>query len=127
MEISAPPRYCRPQPARFERIQTMNRKAMVVAFVLLLAAFPVRAVTLTVTTLANNGPGSLRDTVMASLPGDVIDFAVTGAIPLSSVIVINHTLWIKGPGPRTLAIGGSPATRFFSVARGTPMVSSDGP
>ena len=72
---------------------------------LLLAALPLaalgalpgaaRATTRTVTNLADSGAGSLRATIAAATDGDTINFAVSGAITLTSgELLINHDLTI---------------------------------
>jgi hypothetical protein len=55
-----------------------HRPALLLAC-LLWGASAAEAATLTVTNLANAGPGSLRQTILDALPGDTIDFAVTGS------------------------------------------------
>ena len=40
------------------------------------------AATLTVTNLADHGPGTLRQRIADASPGDTLDFAVTGTISL---------------------------------------------
>ena len=68
--------------------------------------------TLTVTTLNDGGPGSLRTIVAQSHGGDVVQFAVTGTITLTFLdalqnhvpISIMHDLTIQGPGVGLLTI-----------------------
>lgn len=81
------------------------------------SAKSVRALaTLSVTSTADSGAGSLRDRVAAAAPGDTITFAVTGTITLTSgEIVIPADLAISGPGPSQLAIDGGGSVRIFSV------------
>jgi hypothetical protein len=80
--------------------------------------------TFIVTSLADNGPGSLRDTVADAndRPGaDLIVFraALTGTIELlSGQVVITDTLTIKGPGAAKLALNTSTLSRIFSVSDG---------
>jgi hypothetical protein len=53
-----------------------------------------RAATLTVTNTNDTGGGSLRDEILAALPGDTINFSVSGTITLGSAlpaIAINLT------------------------------------
>jgi hypothetical protein len=78
---------------------------------------------LTVTSLADSGPGSLRDRVAASVPGDSIVFSVTGTILLSSAININHTLYVQGPGPSALTMDANHVDRAFITA-GNPVFLS---
>ncbi len=99
-----------------------------IAFCLVLGALavtpaaPAYAATLTVDTLADeddnscvDGDCSLRDAIKAALPGDTIDFAVTGIIVLSSQLLINKDLTVSGPGPGSLTISGNHATRVFNI------------
>jgi hypothetical protein len=67
--------------------------------------------TITVNTLVdeNNGVGvggiSLRDAIAAAMPGDTIDFSVTGSIGLQhDQLNINKSLTIHGPGANQLTI-----------------------
>ncbi len=76
--------------------------------------------TLTVTSLSDMGPGSLRDSVILSGPGDKIVFGVCGTILLNSSITIPHTLYVLGPGPDQLVVNANHADRAF-VTGGTPV------
>src|SRR5262245_9562357 len=74
--------------------------------------------TLVVTSTADSGPGSLRDTI-ASAPADSV---ITFALPSPSVItlttaelVIDKRLTIQGPGAKELAISGNDARRIFHI------------
>ncbi|MGH7786532.1 MAG: choice-of-anchor Q domain-containing protein [Candidatus Binatia bacterium] len=83
-----------------------------------------RADAITVTTTADNGPGSLRQVVMAAASGDSIDFAVDGEITLTSgEILISDDLTIRGPGAEALKVTGG-GTRAFEVASGATVVIS---
>lgn len=73
---------------------------------------------LTVTTAADSGPGSLRDTIAAAGPGDVVNFspALSGStIVFGSEIVIDKDLTIQGPGAANLTLDGGEATRIFHI------------
>jgi hypothetical protein len=72
--------------------------------------------TLTVTSTADNGPGSLRGLVVAASAGDVIQFdpSLNGqVILLASQINIIRELKIEGPGADKMAISGGNRTRIF--------------
>jgi len=67
---------------------------------LILGAGTGAAATNTVTNLADNGPGTLRQLIADASPGDTIDFAVTGTITLTSGELVIHTnLTIERPAP----------------------------
>jgi hypothetical protein len=95
----------------------------VLAVLLMQSALCARASLLTVTSLADAGPGSLRDRVASSNPGDTIQFGVTGTINLSSAININHTVEVRGPGAAALIVDANHVDRAF-VASGLPVVLS---
>ena len=82
----------------------------------------VHAATLTVTTTADSGAGSLRDTIAAASDGDTIQFdaALNGqTITLTSAeLVIDKNITINGLGPSQLAVSGSNAFRIFHVMPG---------
>ena len=73
------------------------------------------AATLTVTTTADGGAGSLRAAIASSSDGDTIQFdpALNGqTINLTSgELPINKNLTIDGPGPSQLAVSGSNSSR----------------
>jgi hypothetical protein len=76
------------------------------------------AATLTVTSNADSGTGSLRDTVGSAASGDTIDFqpGLTSPITLTSgQIAITKALTIQGPGAGALTISGNNASRIFYV------------
>ncbi|HXR48046.1 MAG TPA: choice-of-anchor Q domain-containing protein [Candidatus Limnocylindrales bacterium] len=82
------------------------------------------AAVLTVTSLADSGPGSLRDEVGLSAAGDTIQFAVNGTILLSSAINIPHTLNLLGPGPSALIVNANHVDRaFVTSGSSTTMIS----
>jgi predicted outer membrane repeat protein len=76
--------------------------------------------TLTVTTAADSGVGSLRAEIAASKLNDTIVFnpSLNGqTITLTSELMIQHSLTIAGPGPGNLTISGNFASRVFEVAQ----------
>ena len=72
------------------------------------------AATITVTNTNDSGPGSLRQAPTEANNGDTINFAVSGAIRLTSGgLVIARNVTISGPGSNQLSINGNPATFAF--------------
>ena len=85
-----------------------------------------RASTLTVTSLADSGPGTLRDQVAAAASGDTINFSVTGTITLtnSAVMPIAKNLTITGPGAGSLTVNRTLyGTTIFSISNGIVSLS----
>jgi len=73
----------------------------------------------TVSTLNDGPPGSLRQTILDSTPGDSIIFGVTGEIVLTNgEIVIDKNLRITGPGPKLLKLNANYQNRIFNVVTG---------
>lgn len=76
-----------------------------------------------VTTLADSGPGSLRQAIADSVAGDAIafdTFPADSTITLTSgELLVPHNLNIVGPGPQTLAISGNSSSRVFNIAAGS--------
>jgi nitrous oxidase accessory protein NosD len=84
----------------------------------------LQAATLTATSTADSGAGSLRDMIAAAIDGDTIQFAaeLSGqAIALTSgEIAIDKNITISGPGPSQLTVQrdkviGTPLSRIFHV------------
>lgn len=90
-------------------------KAYALAGLVFSTAWSLNAAVLTVTSLADSGPGSLRDLAAASAPGDTIDFGVNGTILLSSSINISHALYVLGPGPALLVVDANHVDRAFTT------------
>ena len=77
--------------------------------------------TLTVTSIADKGAGSLRADIAAAQSGDTIDFApslVGQVITLRSELLIDKNLTITGPGAGQLTVSGNNSSRVFEVAGG---------
>ena len=84
-----------------------------------------RAVTITVTSTADSGTGSLRDAIAAASSGDNINFSVTGTITLTGgPLTIDKSLTISGPGASDLAVSGNHADRVFVVNTGATVTVS---
>lgn len=81
-----------------------------------------------VTTLADDGPGSLRQAVIDAAAGDTITFApgLTGTIlvdALSGPIVVDKNLTIAGPGISKITVSGGHAQRVFQIDGGNVTIS----
>ena len=74
----------------------------------------LHAATITVTSTADSGPGSLRDAIAAASDGDTIQFAAAlngQSITLTSAeLAIDKNITINGPGPDQLAVKKSSGT-----------------
>ena len=83
-----------------------------------------------VTTLNDDGPGSLRAAIVlanANLGPDTISFTVTGTITITTgELVVSDTLSINGPGARSLTIDGNLNGRIFQVQANTTDLSLSG-
>ena len=87
-----------------------------IGLLLYAVALPVHAATITVTNTNDNGPGSLRQALANANNGDRINFAVTGAISLTSGgLGITKNVTISGPGFNQLAVNGNQALFVFGV------------
>jgi hypothetical protein len=85
-----------------------------------LLAFSARAATLTVTSTADSGAGSLREAIAMANAGDTVVFASTlsgQTITLTSgELLMAKNLTISGPGASLLTISGGGASRLFNVS-----------
>ena len=96
----------------------MRQTTIFAVSVLLLAAttMSAQAATITVTNTNDSGPGSLRQALANANNGDRINFAVTGAISLTSGgLGITKNVTISGPGFNQLAVNGNQALFVFGV------------
>ena len=68
--------------------------------------------TRTVTTVNDDGPGSLRQAIAVAAPGDVVNFVLKlpAVIVLTNTLVIGKDLTVLGPGPCKLIVMRSCAT-----------------
>ncbi len=101
--------------------KTFSRRALYMTTLALALALPspipANAATNIVTSLADGGAGSLRQTIGNSAPGDTIVFSVTGTILLSGAeLVLDRDLTIEGPGAPVLAIDANYRSRVLRVA-----------
>jgi hypothetical protein len=77
---------------------------------------------LTVTSLADSGAGTLRDRIAAALPGDTIQFGVSGTITLNSELVLSKSLQINGLTANSLRISGNHNSRVFNILSGNVQI-----
>ena len=71
---------------------------------------------ITVTNTQDSGSGSLRQALRTANDGDMIIFAVTGTIVLTSGgLPVNKSLTISGPGKDQLSIDGNQALLVFGI------------
>lgn len=116
---AAPPNRAARRAAR--RITAAGSSALLVAggagLVGALASGPAGAAVITVTTLADSGPGSLRAAVTAADNGDTIDLTgLTGTITLTSgAITTTKAVTITGPGPDVLTVSGGGTSRILDI------------
>jgi uncharacterized repeat protein (TIGR02543 family) len=82
---------------------------------------PTTGRSLVVTTNADSGAGSLRQTIADAIAGDGITFAgdVTGTITLVSPLAIAKNLAIVGPGASILTLSGNDATGIIQISGAT--------
>ena len=101
---------------------------------LILTALPVSTHALVVTSTADSGAGSLRDSITNAVDGDAITFSLPSGSTISLTsgeLMINKNLTITGPGANQLTVARSSAVgtadaRVFSVATGNFNVTISG-
>jgi parallel beta-helix repeat protein len=92
------------------------RFALISVLLLCAMARQTGAATIIVTNTNDSGPGSLRQALANANNGDTINFAVTGAITLTSGgLGITKNVTISGPGANQLAVNGNQALFVFGV------------
>jgi hypothetical protein len=80
---------------------------------------------ITVTNTNDSGPGSLRQALADANDGDMIEFAVTGTIGLTSgELLVAKNITISGPGAENLAVNGNNQSRVFHIASGETVTIS---
>jgi hypothetical protein len=87
----------------------------------LLVAPVAQANTLTVTSTADSGVGSLRAALASAANGDTIDATgVSGTILLTSgELLVRQSVSILGPGPANLAVDGNAVSQVFHIGSNT--------
>lgn len=82
-----------------------------------LRALQIDAATIAVTNLNDSGPGSLRQVIADSSPGDTIEITVTGTIALTTgELLIDKDLTIAGLGADQLSVDGNFANSVFRIS-----------
>jgi len=74
-----------------------------------------QAATIAVTSLDDEGEGTLRQAIADAKSGDEITFNVTGTIPFQSIIEFKKNLTITGPGAENLTFDGAGEQGFFHI------------
>jgi hypothetical protein len=100
------------------------------ALALILAWAPnLRAATLTVTNANDDGPGSLRETILVASPGDEILFeASLAGVPIvlsSGELVIDKELVITGLGKNLSILDGNRSGRIFNLGEAANVTLSN--
>jgi len=86
---------------------------------------PAIADTITVTNTNDSGPGSLRQALADVTDGDMIDFAVTGTIGVTSgLLMVNNSIIISGPGADSLALNGNAKSGILFINSGLTVTIS---
>ena len=81
--------------------------------------------TIVVTNTNDSGPGSLRQALADANDGDVIGFAVTATIGLTSgELLVTKNITISGPGAENLAVNGNTKSTVFHVSPGETVTIS---
>ena len=81
--------------------------------------------TLIVTNTNDSGSGSLRQALADANDGDIIGFAVTGTIALTSgELLVAKNITISGPGAENLAVNGNAKSSVFHIAPGRTVTIS---
>lgn len=86
---------------------------------------PLRGAQLPVTSLADNGPGSLRAAILLAQPGDTLLLQLQGEIRLDSTLRIRKSLTILGPGAALLALNGNSRVRIMQIGRNYTVFIAD--
>jgi hypothetical protein len=76
--------------------------------------------TITVHSTADDGPGSLRQSLLLVPDGGTIDIRTKGTITLTSgELIVDKSVTIRGPGAANLAVSGNHVSRVFHIMPGT--------
>src|SRR5207244_6863717 len=81
---------------------------------------------ITVISLNDSGSGSLRQALADASDGDIINFAVSGTIGLTSgELLVAKSITILGPGAENLAVNGNAKNTVFHIVPGETATISD--
>ena len=81
--------------------------------------------TIIVTITNDSGTGSLRQALADATDGDMIEFAVTGTIGVTSgLLMVNNSIIISGPGADILALDGDAKSGIFFINPGIAVTIS---
>ena len=83
------------------------------------------AATVTVTSTADSGPGSLRATVAAATASDTVTIPA-GTYVLASPVVVDKTLTLQGAGARSTILDGGFTTRVLTLQSPAGQVTIQG-
>jgi hypothetical protein len=84
-----------------------------------MASYRLRAATITVTSAADSGAGTLRAAVAAAANGDKITFSLPTPATITLTngeLPVSNNITIAGPGPANLSISGNTNGRVFNIA-----------
>ncbi|MEL6675035.1 MAG: choice-of-anchor Q domain-containing protein [Bacteroidota bacterium] len=74
------------------------------------------ATTITISSLADDGAGTLREGLRQSTPGDTLLFGLAGAVLLDSALETPaHPVWVIGQSPTTTWLDGQGSTRLLEI------------
>jgi hypothetical protein len=99
------------------RLRETSLRIFLAFGIILLMSGAASAATITVTNTLDSGTGSLRAALASANSGDVIDLSgVVGTITLDSILTINQSVTINGPGANQLTISGNNKVGVFTTA-----------
>lgn len=107
------------------RLAFFNLGVLITLLLLCATPIAVQANIITVANTNDSGPGSLRQALANANNGDIIGFAVTGTIGLTSgELLVDHSITISGPGAENLVVSGNAKSTVFHVAPGETVTIS---
>ncbi|WP_116127852.1 choice-of-anchor Q domain-containing protein [Lewinella sp. IMCC34183] len=106
----------------------MTRSCLLLLALSLFSLNPLLAKTITVTSTADSGSGTLRQAIMMAADGDEIVFSSSldgNAIMLNGQITVAKSIWISGNGMGTTLISGNMVNRIFQFGGMTTVMVRD--